>query len=180
MGFLHSTHLHTEVLGFDNDHHSKRVEGVLDAVFDLRGHTLLHLQTAGEDVHYTGYLAQARDFTVRDICHMGFAEERQHVVLTEGIEINVFDYHHLAVILLKECGTEYGFGVFLVTFGKELQGFAHSVGCLLQAGAMGIFPQSGQYLIYLLLELLSGSRIGIECLQVHGLCVVFIVFVVMI
>ena len=52
MGFLHSTHLHAEVLGFDNDHHPKRIEGVLYAVFDLRGHALLHLQTASKDIHY--------------------------------------------------------------------------------------------------------------------------------
>ena len=51
---------------------------------------------------------------------MGFAKERQHMVLAKGIEINVFDYYHLSVILLEECGAEYGFGVFLIAFGKEL------------------------------------------------------------
>ena len=62
---------------------------------------------------------------------MGFAKERQHMVLAKGIEIYVFDYYHLSVILLEECGAEYGFGVFLIAFGKELQGFAYSMRSLL-------------------------------------------------
>ena len=56
MGFLDTTHLHAEVFGFDNNHYSEGVERVLNAVFYLRGHALLHLQTASEDIHHASDL----------------------------------------------------------------------------------------------------------------------------
>ena len=80
--FLNSTHLHAEVSGFDNDNDAKRLESVLYAVFDLCGHAFLNLQTAGEDINDTRYLAQSGYLAVGDIGYMSFAEEGQEMVLT--------------------------------------------------------------------------------------------------
>jgi hypothetical protein len=41
--FLHAAHLHTKVLCFYYDHYSQRIKRMLDAVFNLRRQTLLHL-----------------------------------------------------------------------------------------------------------------------------------------
>lgn len=54
--FLHATHLHTHVLRLDHDHHAQRVQGPLDAILDLHRHTLLYLEAAGEDIHYSRIL----------------------------------------------------------------------------------------------------------------------------
>lgn len=50
--FLHATHLHAHMLRLDHDHHAQRVQGPLDTILDLHRHTLLYLETAGEDIHY--------------------------------------------------------------------------------------------------------------------------------
>lgn len=39
----HAAHLHAEVTGFDDDHDTLRVEGILDTMGNLFGHALLHL-----------------------------------------------------------------------------------------------------------------------------------------
>ena len=57
MGFLDTTHLHAEVLCFDNNHYSEGIECVLNSVFYLRGHGLWHLQTASEDIHHASDFA---------------------------------------------------------------------------------------------------------------------------
>ena len=45
------------MLRLDHDHHAQRVQGPLDAILDLHRHTLLYLETAGEDIHYPRDLA---------------------------------------------------------------------------------------------------------------------------
>ena len=45
--------------------------------------------------------AQTDDGTVGYIGYMRLADERNHVVLAEGIEFNVLYYHHLAVIFME-------------------------------------------------------------------------------
>ena len=54
---LHTTHLHTHVLRFDNDHCSQRLQSVLDAVLDLFCKSFLYLKSMTEDVYYTSDLA---------------------------------------------------------------------------------------------------------------------------
>ena len=103
--FLDTTHLHAEVLRFNNHHHSERIECILNTVFDLRGKSFLYLQASRIDIHYTGYLAKPGNPSVGNIGNMYFSKEWQHVVLAERIEINIFDDHHLAVILFKEGGS---------------------------------------------------------------------------
>ena len=54
---LDTTHLHAHMLCLDHDHHAQRVQGPLDTILDLHRHTLLYLETAGEDIHYPRDLA---------------------------------------------------------------------------------------------------------------------------
>jgi hypothetical protein len=43
--FLYPTHLHAHMLGFDYHHHTQRIQCLLDALLNLKGHAFLHLQT---------------------------------------------------------------------------------------------------------------------------------------
>ena len=81
--------------GFDDDHHAQGLERLLDAVFDLLRHTLLHLKAVGVDIDYAGYLRQSGDVAVRDVGHVGLAVEGQHVVLAEGEKVDILDDDHL-------------------------------------------------------------------------------------
>ena len=80
---LDTSHLHAHMLGLYHDHHTKRLQGVLDTVLDLLCHALLHLQTVGIDIHHACYLRKTGDVAVGDICHMCLAIEGQHVMLAE-------------------------------------------------------------------------------------------------
>ena len=94
--FLYTTHLHAHMACLDNNHHTQGLQGLLDALFDLQRHTLLHLQAMAVDIDYAGYLGESGDVTVGDVCHVYLAVEGQHVVFTKREEINVFDDDHLA------------------------------------------------------------------------------------
>ena len=80
---LDASHLHAHMLSLYYDHHAKWLQGILDTVLDLLCHALLHLQAMCIDIHHAGYLRKTSDVAVRDICHMRFAIEWQHVVLAE-------------------------------------------------------------------------------------------------
>lgn len=54
--FLNATHLHTHVLGFDNNHDAERVESLLDALTNLHRHAFLYLQSVAVDINHTGNL----------------------------------------------------------------------------------------------------------------------------
>ena len=66
-------------------HHgnAQRMEGFLDAVADLFRKPFLNLKAPCITFHYPGYLAQPGYLSVGNICDMGFANKRHHVMLAE-------------------------------------------------------------------------------------------------
>ena len=98
---LYAAHLHAHVLGFNDYHDAQRVECLLDALLNLKCHPFLHLQTVGEDIDYSGYLAEACDVAIGDVGYMSFAVEGEHVVLAKGKEVDVFYNNHLAIFFFE-------------------------------------------------------------------------------
>ena len=74
-------------------------------------HALLHLQTAREGVDDAGQLAEADDASGGDVSDGHFAEEGQHVVLAQGIELDVLDDDDLAALVLKDGAVYDGIGI---------------------------------------------------------------------
>ena len=139
------SHLHTHVLRLDDDHDSEGVERPLDAIFYLHREPFLYLQAAGKDVHDARNLAQAGDILFGDVRDMSLAEERQHVVLAEGKEVDILDNDHLLIIfLLEHGGAEDGLGVFAVAFCQKLHRFSYSQRGFQQSLALGVFSQEGK------------------------------------
>ena len=66
----------------NDDSNTKRLKGFLNAVTNLSCESFLDLKTAGESLDHTGDLAQTGNGTVRNICHMGLADERHDMMLT--------------------------------------------------------------------------------------------------
>ena len=112
---LHATHLHAHMLGLNNNHHTQRIQRLLDTLLYLQCQSFLHLQAARKDLHHTGNLTQSRNIAIGDICHMHFAKEWQNMVFAQRIEINILDYHHLTVIFLEHCCTQNSLGGFIIT-----------------------------------------------------------------
>ena len=60
----------------------------------------------------------SRNIFLGDISHVGLAEERQHMMLTKGEEIDISHDNHLFVILfLKHGGTEHRLRVLMISLG---------------------------------------------------------------
>ena len=72
-------------------------------VGDLGGEPLLHLGPPGVGVDQPGQLRQAGDaaVVVRDVGHVGLADERHQVVLAERVERDVPHHDHLVVAGLE-------------------------------------------------------------------------------
>lgn len=136
---LYPTHLHAHMLRLDDDDDPKGIECRLDAVLDLHREALLHLQTTSEDVHDTWQLAQPRDVAIRDIADMHLPEEGEHVVLTEGIEVNILDDDHLPVVLFEHSRSEDLVGRLGHALGEEAHSLAHTLGGLYEAFTLGVF-----------------------------------------
>ena len=161
---LHAAHLHAQVLRLNHNHHSQRVQRALDTILDLGSQSLLYLQSAGKNVHHACNLAQSCYASVGDVRHVCLAEERQHVVFAQRVELDIFYHHHLLVIFLKQCRPKYGFGVFFVSFGQELQRLAYTVRRALQSFAFGIFAQQAERRFYALRYLIGYFCRWVKCL----------------
>ena len=85
IGLLHTSECHACVRRFNDYSNSQRVQGVLDAVADLSGETLLYLKATCVCLNNSGDFAKTSDCAVRDICDMGLAYEWHYVVLTGRI-----------------------------------------------------------------------------------------------
>jgi hypothetical protein len=73
------------------------LQGVFDAVGDLRGELFLHLEAAGEAVDHAGQLADADDAVGRQIADVRAADDRRHVMLAVALELDVAQHDHLVV-----------------------------------------------------------------------------------
>ena len=76
---------------------------------------------------------------------MDLAEERQHVVLAEAEDLDVFDDNHLVVVHGEERAFEQGFGVFLISLGEELHRFVHAFGGGGEAFALRVFAKADDH-----------------------------------
>ena len=141
---LHPAHLHAHVACLDNHHDAERIERLLDALLDLQGHALLHLEAVGEDVHHAGNLAQPRDVAVGDVGDVRFAVEGQHMVLAEGEEIDVLHDDHLVVVFAEFGGEQHFVGVHGIAGGEGQHRLGNAFGGLQQALARGVFAQQGE------------------------------------
>ena len=83
---------HADALGGDRIHHLLR---------DLLGQPFLQLQPAGVHVDQAGELRYAEHASARDVADVAAAEERQHVMLAQAVDLDVLDDHH-AVGRLRE------------------------------------------------------------------------------
>ena len=99
--FLNATHLNAHMLCLNHHDGTKRIECLLKTITNLFGEVFLHLQTMGEDVHHTRNLAEPYNIAIGNVCHMHLSEERQDMMFTKGVELNVLHHHHLIVFFME-------------------------------------------------------------------------------
>ena len=110
---------------------------------------------------------------------MDLAEEGQHVVLTERVEVDILDDNHLAILLTEHRRAEDLLRVFARSRGEEAHSLSDTLGCLHQTLTLGIFAQQAEDLVVVVTQSGFGSlfalrdvgecrRIGEAILLRHG------------
>jgi len=99
---LDPSHHHAEVTSLNHHGNSMWIENLFNCVGNLIGQALLNLKAATKDIDDPGDLAQADDLLVRKVCHVSTSKEREHVVLTQRVELDILDDHHLVGVGLKD------------------------------------------------------------------------------
>ena len=134
----------------DNNGHTERLEGLLDAVSDLHGEPFLNLEPAGISVHNPRNLAEPGYVTVWYIGNVSLAVKRQEMMLAHGIELNVFYQNHLLIFFLEHGALENCHRVNLVTVHQELHAFGHPFRSFKETFPGWVFSQQTEYVLVML------------------------------
>ena len=94
---LHASHLHAHVFSLNHHDYALWMQSLVDAVFYLLRHSLLHLQTMAEDVYHARYLAQSGDVSVGDIRHVHLSIERQPSAIQPVCNSSIFVMYPLGI-----------------------------------------------------------------------------------
>ena len=94
---VHAARGHAFVRGLDHHADAARLQHVVDAVGDLRGHLFLHLEAARIGLDHARQLADADDLAVGQVADVRAADDRRHVVLAMAFELDVAQHDHLVV-----------------------------------------------------------------------------------
>src|SRR5579864_2835498 len=97
MLLFYAAHHHAKISRLDHDTDTLRLNDLLDGFGNLSRQALLNLQAAGENLDEARNFAQPDNLTIRYVGDVHLAEERQHVMLTEAEDLDVFHNHHLVI-----------------------------------------------------------------------------------
>jgi len=142
MLLFNAAHHHAEMLCFEDDGYSLRMNGVGDGFADLAGEAFLDLQTTREDIDEAGDFAESDDFAVGNVGDVSFSEEGQEMMLALGEEFDVFYDDHLVVVDVEESFVENLGHIHRVAAGEKCHGLFHALGCAEEAVACGVFSDA--------------------------------------
>ena len=129
-----------------------RLQHLHDGVGNLVGEPLLNLQPTGEHLHDPGELGETDDLAVGDIGDVGAPEERQQVVLTQRVQLDVPHQDHAVVLLLEQGIAHRVHDRKAITAGEPAQRLLKPLRRLEQALAVGVLTDRGQNVPHFRLE----------------------------
>src|SRR5581483_2211783 len=139
---LHPTHHHAQMLRLDDHTDTARTQFLFKRQSDLLGQPLLDLQAPGEHVDHARHFGESDDAPVRNVGHVRPAEEWQHMVLAQRVELDVPHHDHALVAGLLEERVADDLGrVHRVPTREKLQGLRDAHRRLHQPFAIRILAQ---------------------------------------
>ena len=115
---------------------------------DLLGHALLNLKAPCEHVDDARKLGNPENLTFRNVAYGAPAVERQHVMLTHRIKLDVLQYHHV-ISAAGEIGSVHdGFNVLAVAARQKREGLRDTLGSFLKTFTIGILSQFNKKALY--------------------------------
>ena len=97
---------------------------------------------------------------------MSFPNERDHMMLAKGVDLDIFDNHHLPVVFPESGGREDLFGIEVITLVHKQYRFGNPSWCLYKPFTVRIFPDELQDLFIVITQLLNPVLIKVFCLLV--------------
>ena len=99
--FLDSAHGHAGMFCLKHDHDALWVKNTFQGICDLNSQSFLNLRSSCIDIYGTCELAETGYLAIRNIGNMCFAVKWHQMMLTHGIESDVFFENHFIVFYLK-------------------------------------------------------------------------------
>jgi len=99
--FLNPPHLHTHMLGLNDNRDTQWLECILNAIAYLGSKPLLNLQSTGISIHHACKFAESGDLAIWDIGDMRLTEKWQQMVFAQAVQFDIFYQNHLPVIFVE-------------------------------------------------------------------------------
>ena len=109
------------MLRFDHYGDPLRGSGSGNRFSDLLGEALLDLEAPREGFNDAWDFAQPDHLLVRQVANMAMTKEREKVMLTKAVKLNIFDDHHLIVLDGEQSVVEECFGIYVIAAGEEFE-----------------------------------------------------------
>ncbi len=129
------------MLGLDHNGHAPGAGHLLDRLGDFAGEVFLDLQAAGIHVDDPRDLGQAQHLAVGQIGDMRLADEWQHVVFAQRVQLDVLHQHHFAVVGAEQRAVGDFLQRLLVALAQILHGFGGALGCIEQTFAGNVLAE---------------------------------------
>ncbi len=126
------------MLRLDDDPDVLGAGDLLQRVGDLERQLLLNLQAAREHVDDARHLGEPQHLAVRNVPHVGLTDERQHVVLAHGVQLDVLHHDHLPVLGREQGIVHHLLQRLLVATGEKGHGLGGARGGVLDAGPIDV------------------------------------------
>ncbi len=132
------------MLGLDHHRNALGIGDLLNSLGDLASQVFLNLQTTGEHVDDARDLGQTDYLAGRDVGNMGLADERQHMVLAQRVQLDVLDDHHLVVVGVEQCAVDDLVQRLVIAVAEKLHGLGGALRCALEAITLRLLSQVGE------------------------------------
>src|SRR5580704_12464249 len=133
------------MLGLEYHGDAERVDLRHESLRDLRRQPLLHLQPPRVYFHQSRQLREPDDLPIGQIRDMRLAHEGEHVMLAQGIEIQILAQDHFLVVFFAEQRAVDRFlGILRIAAGQELVRLGDAGGSAFEPLAIRVFADLTQ------------------------------------
>ncbi len=158
MLLLHPAHGHAHVLGVHHHADSLGVRHLHQGLGDLARQALLDLQARREHVDNPGDLGQTDHLAIGQVGHMHLADDRQQVMLAQGVQFDIAQQHHLVVVRREQGPVDDTVQVLVIATGEILHCLRGAHRGIQQALALRVLAQTGEDVAVALGELFRGRQ----------------------
>ncbi len=101
MLFLNATHHHAKMLCLDDDPYPQSLRDLQHSLSNLLREALLDLQTPCVHIDNASHFRQPDDGAIGDVSNVTFANKRQQMMFTQGVEFDLLHQYHFIGVARK-------------------------------------------------------------------------------